>query len=59
MLGHTRRGRDEPGFACVVNLSGPRVPRPEGTEIVLASGPLTADGSIPQDTAAWLATPVS
>jgi hypothetical protein len=29
---------------------------PEGTTLLLASGPLTENGEIPVDTAVWLAT---
>jgi alpha-glucosidase len=42
-----------PGFACVVNVSADPVPSPEGTELRLCSGPLTDDGRVPHDTAAW------
>lgn len=45
----------DPGFACVVNVSGPPMPLPEGAELILASGPLTADHEVGPDTAAWLA----
>ncbi len=48
---HMRR---EPGFECVVNISAGPIPVPAGTEILLASGPLTADGQLPADTAVWL-----
>jgi alpha-glucosidase len=41
------------GFACVVNLSHAPVPLPDGSRLLLASGPL--DGELlPADTAAWL-----
>jgi alpha-glucosidase len=46
----------DPGFGCVVNLSGPPVPLPAGAAPLLASGPLTADGAVPGDTAVWLRT---
>jgi alpha-glucosidase len=46
----------EPGFACVVNVSAPSVPLPEGARVLLASGPLAADGGVGPDTAVWLAT---
>jgi alpha-glucosidase len=46
----------DPGFGCVVNVSGPPVPLPAGAAPLLASGPLTADGAIPRDTAVWLRT---
>jgi alpha-glucosidase len=42
------------GFTCVVNLSNAPVPLPEGTQVLLASGPLDGDGLLPADTAAWL-----
>jgi alpha-glucosidase len=43
------------GFACVVNLSAGPAPLPVGAGVLLASGPLTADGELPPDTAAWVA----
>jgi alpha-glucosidase len=46
----------DPGFACVVNVSAEPVPLPEGSRVLLASGPLAADGTIGADTAVWLAT---
>jgi alpha-glucosidase len=50
----------EPGFACVVNLGDTPVNLaeevlPEGAVVVLASGPLEADGRIPGTTAVWYA----
>ena len=45
----------DPGFICVVNLSGDPVAPPEGAEVLLSSGVLTDDGRVPQDTAAWFA----
>ncbi|QAY69584.1 glycoside hydrolase family 13 protein [Xylanimonas protaetiae] len=45
-----RRGA---GFACVVNLGSTPAVLPDG-EVLLASGPLTPDGAVPQDTAVWL-----
>jgi alpha-glucosidase len=45
----------EPGFVCVVNISGDPVPPPEGGSVLLASGALTDDGWVPVDTAAWFA----
>ena len=46
-----RRGT---GFVCVVNTGSAAVALPAG-EVLLASAPL-ADGALPPDTAAWLAT---
>lgn len=45
----------EPDFACVVNLSGAPVELPEHLRPLLSSAPL-ADGQLPPDAAAWLAT---
>ena len=42
------------GFACVANLSAAPVPLPEGSQVLLASGPLDGAGLLPADTAAWL-----
>ncbi len=43
----------------VVTNTGPDpVPLPGG-EVVIASGPLTADGAVPQDTTAWVRLPVA
>jgi alpha-glucosidase len=41
-------------FRCVANLSAAAISLPEGSEIVLASGPLSADGKLPADTAIWI-----
>ena len=43
------------GFRCVVNLSPDTVPLPDHDRVLLSSGDL-ADGQLPPDTAAWLAT---
>jgi alpha-glucosidase len=49
----------EPGFTCMVNLSGSSngraqpVPLPAGVPVLLASGPLPG-GTLPADTAVWL-----
>jgi len=48
--------RREPGFTCVVNVSAAPVPAPDGAHVLIASGPLTADGRVPADTAVWFAT---
>ncbi|WP_165987762.1 glycoside hydrolase family 13 protein [Streptomyces sp. YIM 98790] len=42
----------EPGFGCVVNLSGTACPVPEHRRVLLASGPLH-EGRLPPDTALW------
>ncbi|MDQ4117594.1 MAG: glycoside hydrolase family 13 protein [Actinomycetota bacterium] len=46
----------EPGFTALVNVSSSPVSLPEDAEVMLASGPLTANGSLPADTTAWLRT---
>jgi alpha-glucosidase len=46
----------DPGFACVVNVSAEPVGLPEGSRLLLSSGPLTGDGAVGPDTAVWLAT---
>ena len=46
----------DPGFVCIVNMSADSVSAPEGGKLLLASGELTSDGSVPADTAAWFAT---
>ncbi|WP_318306979.1 glycoside hydrolase family 13 protein [Amycolatopsis solani] len=43
----------EPGFECVVNLSGGPVELPGGARVLLASVPLE-DGRVPVDGAVWL-----
>ncbi|NUR06564.1 MAG: glycoside hydrolase family 13 protein [Nocardioidaceae bacterium] len=48
-LGFTR----DPGFACLVNVSGDPLPLPAGYAVRLASGPLD-DGRLPRDRAVWL-----
>ncbi len=45
----------DPGFVCIVNLSGDPAPAPEGAEQLLTSGPLTDMGELPEDTAGWYA----
>ncbi|AXQ54316.1 glycoside hydrolase family 13 protein [Streptomyces koyangensis] len=47
------------GVLCLVNLGADSVPVPEGTELLLASGPLGADGALPSDTAVWLREPAA
>jgi alpha-glucosidase len=42
-----------PGFACAVNLGTETVKVSVPGRVVVASGPLGADGRIPADTAAW------
>jgi alpha-glucosidase len=43
------------GWTCLVNLSPAPVPRPDGSRVVLASGPLGDDErELPTDTAVWL-----
>ena len=44
-----RRGA---GLTCLVNLGAAPVPLPDG-EVLLASGPLTDDHTVPTDTAVW------
>ncbi len=46
----------EPGFTALVNVSSSPVSLPEDAEVLLVSGPLTANGSLPSDTTAWLRT---
>jgi alpha-glucosidase len=45
----------DPGFVCIVNLTGDPVPAPDAAERLLTSGPLTDLGELPADTAAWYA----
>ena len=52
--------RREPGFVCVVNLGDKPAHvadglLPDGAVAVLASGPIDADGWIPDATAVWYA----
>jgi alpha-glucosidase len=46
----------DPGFALLLNVDAAPFALPEGAEVLLASGPLTDDGELPQDTAVWLRT---
>jgi alpha-glucosidase len=41
-------------FRCVANLSAGAVELPAGCAIKLASGPLSADGTLPPDTTVWI-----
>ena len=43
----------DPGFVCIVNLSGDPVSAPHRAEKLLASGPLTEGNRVPVNTAAW------
>ena len=45
-----------PGLSVVVNFGADTVALPEGTSVLLASGPLTDDAKLPTDTAVWLTT---
>src|SRR5699024_12426531 len=47
----------EPGIRCAVNLTGETVELPTSGEVLISSGPVTADRkslSLPSDTAVWL-----
>ncbi|WP_151769797.1 glycoside hydrolase family 13 protein [Streptomyces abyssomicinicus] len=44
------------GLVCVVNLAGAPAVLPPHERLLLASGPLGADGTLPADTAVWLRT---
>jgi alpha-glucosidase len=44
----------DPGFTCAVNTGAAAVPLPPG-RVLLASADLPADGTLPPDTAVWLA----
>jgi alpha-glucosidase len=46
----------DPGFIFAANLSADRLRLPPHQEVLLASGPLHSDGSLPRDTAIWLQT---
>jgi alpha-glucosidase len=43
----------DPGFVCVVNLSGDPARPPDGARTLIASGTLTDLGELPANTAAW------
>ena len=44
----------DPGFVCIVNLSGRSGPAAGGAELLISSGALSGDGRVPRDTAVWL-----
>ena len=44
-------------FVCMVNISADALPLPTTAQLLLASAPLTPDGRLPADTAAWLTVP--
>jgi alpha-glucosidase len=46
----------DPGFIFAANLGADRLRLPPHQEVLLASGPLHSDGSLPRDTAIWLQT---
>ena len=45
-----------PGFVFAANLGAAPLRLPPHREVMLASGPLHDDGSLPRDTAIWLQT---
>jgi len=45
----------DPGFVFAANLGAAPVPLPPHREVLLASGALAPDGTLPRDTAVWLA----
>jgi alpha-glucosidase len=51
-----RDGETGSRVACVVNLGATPMPLTPYGEVLLASGPLAADGALPPETAAWLRT---
>jgi len=54
-LAFTRVSDDgDGGFTALVNVSSAPVSLPEDAEVMLTSGPLTARGEVPADTAVWL-----
>jgi alpha-glucosidase len=44
----------DPGFVLAVNFGPEPAPLPAHREILLASGPIAGDGTLPPDTAVWL-----
>jgi alpha-glucosidase len=46
----------DPGFTFAANLGSEPLRLPAGRQVLLASGPLTADGALTRDTAVWLAS---
>jgi alpha-glucosidase len=46
----------DPGFIFAANLGTTPLRLPPHQEVLLASGPLHSDGSLPRDTAIWLQT---
>ncbi|MGE6736975.1 DUF3459 domain-containing protein, partial [Streptomyces sp. NPDC059900] len=46
--------RDGTTWLCLANFGPHDVVLPAGTELLLASGPLSPRGQLPQDTAVWL-----
>ena len=44
----------DPGFVFAANLGETPIPRPAHTEVLLSTGPLADDGTLPPDTATWL-----
>ena len=52
VIAYERPCADGCTFTCVVNFGAEAVPAPVGA-LLVASGDLASDGSVPQDTAAW------
>jgi alpha-glucosidase len=44
----------DPGFVFAANLAAAPLRLPPHQEVILASGPLRENGSLPRDTAVWL-----
>jgi alpha-glucosidase len=44
----------DPGFAFAANLDEAPIPLPVHTDVLLSTGPLPGDGTLPPGTAAWL-----
>ena len=53
VIAYSRPGTDGRRFASYTNFGVAAVTLPAG-EVVLASGDLTADGALPQDTTVWI-----
>ena len=53
VVAYRSKGSDREDVSVLVNLGAAPVALPAGARVLVASGELAADGSVPTDTAVW------
>ncbi len=53
MVAFRSTGAHRPDVTVLVNLGAAPVPLPHGARVLVTSGKLAAEGSVPTDTAVW------